>query len=68
MDELTMEQYREYLVKRIIQLNKITEMFEEELSGFSSSNSILNLYLKAYAALDDLMDRLFILDNAQDIS
>ena len=63
MDELTMEQYRDYLVKRIKGLTTIIERYENDncITQYEA-----DMYMRAYAALDDVMERLFILDNAVD--
>ena len=63
MDTLTMEQYRDYLVKRIEGLTKLIERYEND--DCLTQNEV-DWYLRAYAALDDVMERLFILDNAVD--
>ena len=63
MDNLTAEQYREYLVKRIEGLTKLIERYENE--DCLTPNEF-DWYLRTYAALDDVMDRLFCLDTAVD--
>ena len=63
MNELTMEQYRDYLVKRIEGLTKLIERYEKD---DCLTHNEVDWYLRAYAALDDVMERLFILDNAVD--
>ena len=65
MDGLTMEQYREYLCKRIIILTQIVEGFE---SSFNLPGKAAELYLKAYSDLDYVMNQLFIIDNADDLT
>ncbi len=64
MDALTMEQYRDYLVKRIKDLTKLIEHYEE---AECLSQHDIDVYLRAYAALDDVMERLFIIDNAENL-
>ena len=61
MDTLTMEQYRDYLVKRIEGLTKFIEHYE---NAECLSQHDVDVYLRAYAALDDVMERLFVIDNA----
>lgn len=65
MDKLTIEQYREYLVKRIKRLSAFVEQYEKD-DCFTKYE--VDWFLRAYAALDDIMERLFIIDNAQDIA
>ena len=64
MDELTMEQYRDYLIKRIDGLTKLIERYENE---DCLSQHEVDMYMRAYAALDDVMERLFIIDNAENM-
>lgn len=63
MGTLTPEAYREYLVKRIEGLTKLIERYEKD---DCLTRNEFDWYLRAYAALDDVMERLFILDNAVD--
>lgn len=65
MDKLTIEQYREYLVKRIKRLTELIEQFEKIGNECLTKNEV-DWFLRAYAALDDIMERLFIIDNTQD--
>lgn len=65
MEILTIEQYREYLCKRIKILTKIVEGFE---SSFNLPDKAAELYLKAYSDLDYVMNQLFIIDNADDLT
>ena len=64
MEQLTMEQYRDYLVKRIKDLGKLIEHYED---AECLSQHDIDVYLRAYAALDDVMERLFIIDNAENL-
>ncbi|MBQ9908062.1 MAG: hypothetical protein IJM46_14975 [Oscillospiraceae bacterium] len=67
MDELTMEQYREYLVKRIKILTEFIEQYED-IGDVCLTQYEVDWVLRAYAALDDVMERLFIVDNAENIA
>ena len=60
MDELTMELYRDYLIKRIDGLTKLIERYEND---DCITKDEADMYMRAYAALDDVMERLFVLDN-----
>lgn len=64
MKQVTIEQYREYLVSRQNELKQIIAMFEKTQN---SSPDIARLYLEACADLDRIMERLFIIDNAEDL-
>lgn len=62
MEQLTIEQYREYLVNRI-------RMLSQFISGCETDEApAVDLYLKAYAIMDELMRELFVIDNAEDMT
>ncbi len=65
MEILTIEQYREYLVKRIKILTNLVEHFE---GSHNLPEKAAKLYLNAYADLDYVMNQLFIIDNADDLT
>ena len=65
METLTIEQYREYLIKRIKILTNLVERFEGSRNLLEKA---AELYLKAYADLDYVMNQLFIIDNADDLT
>ncbi len=65
MEILTIEQYREYLIKRIKILTNLVERFE---GSRNLPEKAAKLYLKAYADLDYVMNQLFIIDNADDLT
>ena len=65
MEILTIEQYREYLIKRIKILTNLVERFD---GSRNLPEKAAELYLKAYADLDYVMNQLFIIDNAENIA
>lgn len=65
MGTLTPEAYREYLVKRIECLTKLIEDYENE---DCLTQKEVDRLLHTCSALDDVMERLFFLDNAVDIT
>ena len=65
MEILTIEQYREYLIKRIKILTNLVERFE---GSHNLPEKAAELYLKAYSDLDYVMNQLFIIDNADDLT
>ena len=65
METLTPEEYREYLVKRIECLTKLIEDYENE---DCLTTTEVDRFMRTCNTLDDVMERLFFLDNAVDIT
>lgn len=65
MGTLTPEAYREYLVKRIEYLTALIDDYENE---DCLTPKEVDRFMRACNTLDDVMERLFFLDNAVDIT
>ena len=65
MKTLTPEAYREYLVKRIECLTKLIDDYENE---DCLTPKEVDRFMRTCNTLDDVMERLFFLDNAVDIT
>lgn len=60
-----MEQYRDYLIKRIKGLTALIERYEND---DCITMGEADMYMREYSDLDYVMNQLFIIDNADDLT